>query len=183
MEIEARVKINDFEALEQKLVSIGAEFFMKKKQTDYVYKTKGKELESLGPGSFILRVRESNKNVLTYKSLTKNPGVFEEYETEISNPKAMKKIITSSGFGLVYTMVKTRIPGKLEDFTLCLDDVEGLGKYMEIELDSDEEDIAMERINGLFEKIGFKPEEITRKGYSLMILEKLGVGYVKGYSS
>ncbi len=182
MEVEARVKVNDLDKIKQRLTSIGADFFERNYQIDSVYKTKGKELEPLGPGAFILRIRESGKgNKLTYKNLTETPGVIIEYETNIDNPNEMRKIIESSGFGLVYTMEKERTSGKLRDFKLCLDNVKEIGTYLEVELQSEDGDGAMNKIKQFFKKIGFPENEITTKGYSLMIFEKLGVTYVKGY--
>lgn len=177
MEIEARVKVEDFESLEKKLKSIGAEFFEKKKQVDSIYKPKGTEFESQGPGSFLLRIRKSKKNSLTYKSLTKTTGAWIEYETEITNPEEMEKILLNSGFALVYTMTKERLPGKLDEFEICLDNIKELGKYIEVALESDNRKEARNKIEEFFLRIGFDKDQIIYQGYGEMMFKNLGVKY------
>ena len=121
MEIEARVKIDDLNEIKHKLIELGAEFYNEKSQVDTFYKKKGEEYAPAGPGNVLLRVRESNKNKLTLKILTEKTGVWIEHETDISSPEQTKIILDKAGFGKVTTMTKNRIPGKLDDFEICLD--------------------------------------------------------------
>ena len=125
------------------------------------------------PGNFILRIRKSTKNSLTFKALTDRAGVWIEHETEISDPEQLRSILEKIGFVERVSMHKTRLPGKLDDFELCLDDIEELGTYMEIALDSEDGNKAKDRIMGLLAKLGFSEKDIEHKGYVALLFEKL----------
>ncbi len=66
-----------------------------------IFKPIGKELSPQGLGDFVLRVRKSSKDYLTYKALTENSGVWVEHETEITNPDETIHMILKSGFSKV----------------------------------------------------------------------------------
>lgn len=177
MEVEAKVKVENLESVKKKLLSMGAEFHPEKRQADYFFKRKGHELDPQGPGDFLLRVRVSSKNFLTIKVLTDRAGVQIEHETEIGNPEAARKLLEAAGFSQFLTMTKTRIPGKLEDFELCLDDIKELGTHLEIALDSQDSHKAKERIVELLGKLGFHENDIIHKGYVTILQERMGVRF------
>jgi predicted adenylyl cyclase CyaB len=177
MEVETRVKVDDLQQLKSKLVKLGASFSSEKCQADTIYKRKGEEGKTQGPGDFILRIRESTKNLFTLKALTDKAGVWVEHETEISNPEEMKKILDTAGFAVSFTMTKKRIPGELQDFEICLDDIKEIGTYMEIALDSTDGASAKKRIVELLASLGFSEDKIIHKGYVAMIYETKGVRF------
>jgi predicted adenylyl cyclase CyaB len=177
MEVEARVKVDDMESLKKKLLSMGAEFYQEKRQHDSIFKRKGHELDTQRPGDFILRIRESSKNSLTVKVLTDRPGVWIEHETEIADPEAARRLLEAAGFAQVLTMTKTRIPGTLDGFELCLDDIKELGTHLEIALDSQDGHGSKKRIVELLGKLGYREKDIIHKGYVVMLFERLGVKF------
>lgn len=177
MEVEARVKVDNLEKLKQQLAGLGAEFLKEKTQVDSIFKKKGEEFKQQGSGDFILRIRESDKNIFTFKSLTDRAGVWVEHETEIGNPEDMKKILERTGFSKAITMTKKRLQGKLGDFEVCLDDIKELGTYMEIALDSLDGNTAKKRIVELLAQLGFPKDRIIHKGYVALIFESMGVIY------
>jgi predicted adenylyl cyclase CyaB len=177
MEIEARVKVDDLEKVKSQLTGLGAEFYKEKVQVDSIFKRKGEELAPQGPGGFILRVRESDKNTLTLKALTEKAGVWVEHETEVSNVEEAKQILLKADFSKVFTMTKKRISGRLGDFELCLDDIKELGTYIEVALDSPDSRKSKEKIVRLLNKLGFEESQIIHKGYVAMLFERLGVTF------
>ncbi|MCS6874468.1 MAG: class IV adenylate cyclase [Pyrinomonadaceae bacterium] len=85
----------------------------------------------------ILRLREKNdgKAVLTYKQRIQNEtGVKEhvEYESEVSNPEAIERILESVGFSLKLVYEKRRKAWKIRGAEVCLDELP-FGFFMEIE--------------------------------------------------
>ncbi len=95
-----------------------------------------------------------------------------EYETEIKNPEAMQKILITLGYTPKIEVKKLRRKGELEGFKFCLDEVEKLGSYIEIEkLTEDNADPQKVR-NEIFEFIEFlglsRSDEETR-GYDTQI--------------
>lgn len=177
MEVEVRVKVDNLEEIKNKLIALGAEFYKEKIQVDSFFKRKGEELAPAGPGNVLLRVRESDKNKLTFKALTEQTGVWIEHETEISNPEETKLMLEKIGFSKVTTMTKKRISGKLDEFELCLDDIKELGTYLEIALDSSDGEAAKKKLIELLNKLGFDESQIIHKGYGAMLFERLGVKF------
>jgi len=177
MEVEAKVKVQSLEAMRTKLESMGAEFHPEKRQHDSIFKRKGHELDPQKPGDFILRVRESSKNFLAIKVLTDRPGVWIEHETEVADSVAAKALLEAAGFVQVLTMTKTRIPGTLEDFELCLDDIKELGTHLEIALDSHDGHTAKKKIVELLGKLGYQEKDIIHKGYVAILFERMGVKF------
>ena len=143
MEVELKVKIENLEEIKKKLKELGTEFEAPKKQVDVYYKQRGKESEKQTKGSYLLRIRrENDDSFLTMKVLTGKQGVWEEYETKISNPDEMEKILDKLGFVKVISKIKTREQGKLNDFEVNLDTIEGLGNFVEFQLISDNDEEA-----------------------------------------
>jgi predicted adenylyl cyclase CyaB len=177
MEVEAKVRVPRLEEMRKRLESMGAVFYPEKRQHDSIFKRKGEELAPQKPGGFILRVRESSKNTLTIKVLTDRAGVWIEHETGISDPKAAKDLLEAAGFAQVLTMTKARIPGKLGDFELCLDDIKELGTHLEIALDSQDGNAAKKKIVELLGKLGFQEKDVIHKGYVAILFERLGVTF------
>ena len=143
-------------------------------QQDIIFKPKGKEYTPQGPGDFILRIRKSIKNFLTFKALTENAGVWVEHETEISNVDETEQMLLKTGFSKTITMTKDRISGKIDDLEICLDNIRELGTFIEIEAISDDELEAKNKIVGLLKKIGHSEKEIIHKGYVAILFEKKG---------
>lgn len=177
MEIEIRAKVDNLQKMKKKLEDIGASFEEEKKQIDYIFKRKGEEKKDQGPGDFILRIRDSNKNILTFKALTDTAGVWEEHQTVIDDTKEMRIILERIGFVCCLTMIKKRIKGNLGDFEVCLDDVEGLGPHIEVELESDNKEKAKKMIMDLLGKLGIDEKNVEHKGYVALLFERQGVKY------
>ena len=61
-----------------------------------------------------------------------------ERETEVGDPDIMIAIVKELGFVPFSDVSKTRQTGKLNDIEVCIDSVEGLGDFMELEQLADE---------------------------------------------
>lgn len=178
MEVEIKVKINNFEKIKKKLVKLGVEFKKPEIQIDYYYKLAGCKMETQRPGSYILRIREQNKKGwFTIKVLTKTTGVWIEEETEIINSKSAKKILELAGFEKVLTKTKERQTGKLGKINICLDKLKGLGNYVEFEIISNNPEKAKKEIINLIKKLELSEKDIEHRGYAAIIFQKKGVKY------
>src|SRR3989338_7241608 len=115
MEIECRVKLDDPAHIRTTLREWGVQFVGKEKQDDLIFKRKGEEMAVQKPGSFILRIRKTDKKtLLTFKALTLNPGVWEEHEVDVSDAEVIEQILTALGFVNVLELHKERERGTLE---------------------------------------------------------------------
>ncbi|MBZ9572206.1 class IV adenylate cyclase [Patescibacteria group bacterium] len=178
MEIEIRAKIENLTNLKKKLINLGATLGTQRRQFDVIYKKKGEEGTDQGPGSYILRIRDSDKGkFLTFKALTERRGVWEEYELKIDNVKEAKKILEKIGFIKALTLTKERTPGKLDEFNFNLDNIKELGSYIEVELIDDDGRKAQEKIKQLLFKLGISENQLERRGYPEIIFEAQGMRF------
>ena len=77
------------------------------------------------------------------------------------------------GFHEVLYVSKKRTKCKYEDMEICLDEIDGLGSFVEVEKMTNEDDTQKIR-KELFEflkTLGIKEEDQVQKGYATMIYE------------
>ena len=176
MEIEARVRVDSLDHIKLELVKLGAMFSHKETQDDVIYKRKEDLNAVQRAGSFILRIRKTDINSkLTFKALTETAGSWVEHETKVSNPKDMKAILGKIGFVNALEVQKKREHGKLGEINICLDSIEGLGDYLELEVVSDNVQDGKSKINILLQKLDFSEDQIIHDGYVAMLFKRQGV--------
>ena len=178
MEIEIRAKLEDLKITEQKVIGLGAKLVKKKDQTDKYF---GEiNLFKKTGYSFLMRVRiEGDKNFLTYKGAeSKKDGVWQEYEFPVDNAEDAENMLKAIGLDNVITVKKNRTEYKLDDFAICLDIIDGLGSFVEIESQNDN-DIDKINLNKLMQKLNIKEEQIIHKGYVTLLLVKNNSPYAE----
>ena len=124
-----------------------------------------------------LRIRSfDGKAVLTYKG-PKLDGISktrEELETPIDE-EITAKILYALGFseaGIVRKSREVFIAGKI---TVCLDTVEGLGEFLEVEIVAENEkdlDISRRELFDFLKHFGAEEKDSIRTSYLEMVLEK-----------
>jgi len=100
----------------------------------------------------------------------------EELETTVGDAKVMREILISLGYRPVQPVVKTRQYYSHKDMTACVDQVEGLGDYLELEVLVDaegERPQALKRIKEQLKKLGYSMGETTRISYLSMLEENV----------
>jgi adenylate cyclase class 2 len=118
-----------------------------------------------------IRIKEEGAR-LTYKgpkldSLTKSRL---ELTAEVEDPTAMEKILAELGFSPSGEVRKRRIKYILDEITFALDDVEGLGTFLEIEAPAEDDwTDKQERVLEILQCLGLG--ESIRKSY-LELLEE-----------
>lgn len=126
-----------------------------------------------------IRIRRFNGHFeafLTYKGpkLEESSKTREEIEVSIEDPDAHARILEALGFREVFTVEKVREKYYVEKgITLALDEVEGLGKFVEVETLTDEEGKIpelVERLQEILRELGV--ERFERKSYLELILER-----------
>lgn len=134
LEIEIKAYCNNHKELTKRVISLGAKFLVTKDERDIYLKHPCRDF---GKTDEALRVRiECNKNILTYKgprigsSSTKTR--FEE-EVEFNNFDSMMSILFKLGFVVFEEVVKTRDIYLVNGIEICIDRVEGVGNFVELE--------------------------------------------------
>lgn len=177
MEIEVKAKVPNLTPIKKKFQKMGVRFGKSVKQIDHYFKLEGKEKESQGPGSALLRIRQQGGKIeLTVKKLTNRKGVWEEYEVTVSN-KNIFVILAALGFVPVFTITKIRETGVYGHFNLCLDTIKELGNYIEVEKFGKNGEKIQNEIVTLLHSLGIKDSQIERRGYAQILFQKMGVRY------
>lgn len=166
MEVEIKAKIDNLEEIKNKLKDISASLENPKQQSDIYFMSKERDPGYFRLGDFILRIRNCEKGkFLTYKEITERRGVWKEYETKIDNIEDTDLILKSIGLREVFRINKERTSGKAGEFSFNIDNVKELGKFIEVELISDDGEKAQKKIKDFFHRLGIKDGQLERRGY------------------
>ncbi|MFA5933235.1 MAG: class IV adenylate cyclase [Microgenomates group bacterium] len=172
-EIEVKAKAKDPKLLLKKLKKLGCKFSKAITQNDRVYNKNGKRRTGSRSGSTTLRLRQQNGKVLfTIKQTLSTELDCLEREVLVSDLNQMEEAIKMMGFLEVIRVNKIRQHAKFRDFTICLDTVEGLGSFIEVEKISDGN--SQEIMNELMEfllSLDIKVEDRVTKGYDTLMIE------------
>jgi adenylate cyclase class 2 len=112
---------------------------------------------------------------ITYKGplLDEESKSREEHETGIDDWDTADAILEQLGFDAAATVRKDRTSFSLGDCTVTLDDVEGLGEFVEVETETESEsiDAPRERVYDRVRDLGLDPDEQLRRSYLGLLLE------------
>lgn len=130
-----------------------------------------------------LRVRrvtdddDANTARLTYKGpmIESASKTRTEIETGVESGDAGAEILEALGFTPVATVEKTRDTYRLDGTTVVLDDVTGLGEYVEVETETREDpdavDAARETAFDVLRRLDLDPADQVRTSYLELLLE------------
>lgn len=113
-----------------------------KRQIDTVFLLPEQVDAPIVPGSKIMRVRdvlnpktgELQQSLMTLKVEGQAKLVSDEYEFAVDDGNAARQMLTALGWQEVVTVDKVRLESKTEDYTICIDEVAGLGLFIELEV-------------------------------------------------
>ena len=98
-----------------------------------------------------------------------------ELETRIDDAETTREILISLGYKRLYPVTKLRQYYHKGMMTACVDQVEGLGSFLELEIlvnTLEEKESALQSIEALLLDMGSSLRETTRKSYLAMLLSK-----------
>jgi adenylate cyclase, class 2 len=170
LEIEIKAYCDNHDDVITKIKSLGGEFVKKVSERDIYYKHPARDFVKTDE-AFRIRV-EDEKNILTYKGpkLSKVTKTRIEKETNFYDLNAMKDILNSLGFSVVDEVAKTRVIYKINDVEICLDNIDGLGSFVELEKKGVNQEAEKELFK-LAEKLGLSRFET--RSYLELKLEKI----------
>ncbi|QQS60078.1 class IV adenylate cyclase [Candidatus Falkowbacteria bacterium] len=176
-EIEIKLKAKNFENLEKSLNDKGVLLSIPITQHDVIYSLNNstKEFESAGEKDVIIRLRYlKDKTVLTLKKQCSRELDNLEYETEVKEPDQMHNILSILGWTPIVGVKKIRRKGKLGEYEICLDQVEKLGDFVELEKlaadDVNPEQIREELFKEL-ETLGLSRNDEETRGYDTQMYQ------------
>ena len=147
------------------------------KKTDEAFrirKTEWLERSALKEDSVLTGDVPEQTTYITYKGpKLGNVGMSrEELETTVGDAKVMREILISLGYRPVQPVVKTRQYYSHKDMTACVDQVTGLGDYLELEIIVEteaEREGALQRIENVLVSLGYSMKDTTRHSYLSML--------------
>ncbi|OHA23028.1 MAG: hypothetical protein A3G52_02020 [Candidatus Taylorbacteria bacterium RIFCSPLOWO2_12_FULL_43_20] len=184
IEIEIKVKIDDIEGVRKKVNNLG-KLIKSIDQIDDYYIPCHRDFFAEKPHPVEwLRIRSNpDKTIFEYdRSINKNENGIqeyaEEYESEISNPNEFKQILKFLNFRHVITVNKQREYWMCGNVEVALDQIKGLGNFIEVEAKGDF-NTATEARNTcvrFLENLGIKDVDNIQinNGYPQLILKNLG---------
>jgi adenylate cyclase class 2 len=173
IEIEIKARAN-LEALRKKLKQDGAALERAVEQTDIYYNAPDRDFAKTDEA---LRLRnEAGQIFLTYKGpkLDAESKTRKEVEVEVAGFDGMEDILHSLGYGATLRVHKTREIYHLDGAVVCLDRVDGLGDFVELETLATDEGGMEERrdwLIGVMRRLGVEGD-LIRESYLEMLLAK-----------
>lgn len=129
-----------------------------------------------------LRIRtetaEETETRLTYKGplIEQESKTRSEAETAVADPSAMRSILDGLGYEPAAKVRKERERFTVDGCTVTLDAVDGLGEFVEAELDVDDSiDAARDRLESVLESLDLDPSEQIRTSYLGLLIAEEGV--------
>jgi adenylate cyclase, class 2 len=133
-EIEVKYRVEDLEALLIALKSRGIELSEPVFQDDQAYAPTGWQFGDSKLGVSFLRLRTvAGRHYFTLKQPADDAQACLEYETQIADRQAMHHAAMHMGYRPTVRIAKTRRVTTLGDCSLCVDEVEGVGEFLELE--------------------------------------------------
>lgn len=176
MEIKFRIK--DKPALLERLADLGCQLTPAVEQDDQIFSG-----EPLPDGSrCVLRIRTTEAgSILTLKKDITNELDCLEVETPVGDVESAKRLLSELGYQLSVRVRKSRRQGKWNDWTVCVDEVESLGSFIEIEaMFEDGEDADQEELCRLvLDQLKMPDIERVTQGYDTL-MKQTGQVYIEG---
>jgi adenylate cyclase class 2 len=133
-EIEVKYRVDDLEALQATLKAQGIELSDPVYQEDQAYAPASWQFGDSKLGVPFLRLRTvGGRHYFTLKQPVSNAQACVEHETEVADRQAMHRAALHMGFRPTVRIAKTRRTATIGDRSLCLDDLEGVGGFIEVE--------------------------------------------------
>lgn len=178
IEVEVKAKIENINSCISTFLENG---FVKEKyveELDTYYTSKFHDFKA---NDEALRLRESKNLIsgkkeafITYKGkkLDTVSMARKEIESAVEIADAIKEILESIGFEPVQPLEKTRVSLTKGNITVCIDDVKGLGGFVEVEMlvkDESMREEALMDIEAVLGTIGLGMKDTVRKSYLSML--------------
>lgn len=170
LEMELKARLNDKSKLRQKLILEGCQWLPAIVQEDVIYIKKDITQKINIP---VFRIRKiDNKTILTLKVQEADLNTAKELELEVSDDKTMHQMLQTIGFEAKVEVKKQRTETEYKGCTICIDEVEQLGDFVEIEQlgteEADSKKVYMEMLC-ILKELGITSADLVEEKYFEMI--------------
>ncbi len=169
LEMELKARLKNKENLMQNLTEKECVWKRTICQEDIIYiqQNTGKTVNTP-----VFRIRKiDEKTILTLKIQAADLNTAKELELEVSDKNIMHQILQTIGFDAKVELKKKRTETEYKGYTICIDEVERLGDFIEIEKLAEEAQIDAEYAHmwTVLEELGIQKEDLEEKKYFEMI--------------
>lgn len=173
-EIEVKAKVKDFKSIKTQLEKLGCSFGEPVVQHDEIFLRKGIAFSEHKLGDPVLRIRQAKDKV--FFTLKKSQS-FEldkiEKEVIVNDADEMRELIDHIDFHKVMEVHKTRVKTHYKDMEICLDEIDGLGSFIELEKITDQDaTIVQKDLFDFLSTLGIAEKDQVTKGYDVLLYEK-----------
>lgn len=170
LEMELKARLNDKSKLRQKLILEGCQWLPAIVQEDVIYIKKDITQKINIP---VFRIRKiDNKTILTLKVQEADLNTAKELELGVSDDKTMHQMLQTIGFEAKVEVKKQRTETEYKGCTICIDEVEQLGDFVEIEQlgteEADSKKVYMEMLC-ILKELGITSADLVEEKYFEMI--------------
>jgi adenylate cyclase class 2 len=172
-EVEVKVRA-EHGPVRDRLAALDAVFVDAVVQTDTYYDAPDRSFAETDEALRIRRERPRDggetETAITYKGpkVDDTSKTREEHQTGVTDPAAAEGVLEGLGYEAAATVRKERERFAVGEPTVTLDDVDGLGTFVEVELDVEAESAvpeARERAFEVLEALGLDPDAGIRTSY------------------
>ncbi|MFT4922151.1 MAG: adenylate cyclase class 2 [Haloarculaceae archaeon] len=176
-EVELKVR-TAHDPVRNRLAELGADHSGTVVQTDTYYDAPHRDFAESDEA---LRIREESvvdgedAVFLTYKGplVDDTSKTREEAETRLGDLTEARTILSGLGFDPAATVRKERDLYALAGCTVTLDTVDGLGEFVEVETETDDDVApAREEVTSVLERLGLDPSETIRTSYLGLLIAR-----------
>ncbi|GAB3170541.1 class IV adenylate cyclase [Myceligenerans halotolerans] len=133
-EVEVKFRVRDAESLLLALKERGVDLDGGVFQDDQAYAPVGWSYgDDKGGVSFVRLRTVDGRHTFTLKRPAENALSCDEFESVVTDREQMHAAICAMGFVPTVRIAKTRRTGRVGGVAVCVDDVEGLGAFIELE--------------------------------------------------
>jgi len=177
-EIEIKAKLKNKVQVMKKLKALGCKFSSPITQEDSVYTKNIGSLEIYKNNEAYLRIRIKNmmETLFTYKKKGVNDLDSIEHEVAINSKKEMEQALFHMGYKKAMEIDKTRVVTNYDGCEICIDEVKGLGSFIEMEkltTDNGDAQKIQDELFKFFKKIGIDKKDRVMHGYDILTLQKV----------
>ena len=170
-EIEVKARIPDMEALLGALKNADIELSEPLKQHDRVFALPGSADNAFDANWLRIRIEDDTKTYFTLKRSVVGHLDSIEHETVVEDAGQLESIIALLGYEPYSELTKVRRKGRVGKIELCVDEVPGIGAYIEAEAlheaDADH-DVVVQELWQLLESFGVTKDDEETRGYDVI---------------
>ena len=170
MEVEVKYQVPDRDQLLDRLAGLGVTLTGPVLQEDQAYAPADWSYGHSKIGVSFARLRtEADAHLFTVKKPVTDEQACIEYECVVSDRDAMHHALLTMGWRPTVRIVKERRVGRWGPYSVCVDDVEGLGTFVELEAIAEETTEARTGLRAAADRIGSLGEPVERTYDSLVL--------------